>query len=89
MKKLFSFDWDCGSMGSIDGLFIATQEEVDALVGKEIYFGEVLGKYSEIYGIIEPDEIKVRITDQNVIVALLTVFGNTLCGYNPLDYLEE
>jgi len=89
MKKLFSFDWDCGSMGSIDGLFIATQEEVDALVGKEIYFGEVLGKYSEIYGTIEPDEIKVRITDQNVIVALLIVFGNTLCGYNPLDYLEE
>ena len=89
MKKLFSFYWNCGRIGFIDGLFIATQEQVNALIGKEVYFGDVLGKHSEIYGIIEKDDITLRITDQNVIAALINIFGESICGYNPLDYLEN
>ena len=47
-----------------------------------IYFGEVLGKHSEISGSLDSDEIKLITTDENVI----NVFkeNDIECGYNPL-----
>jgi hypothetical protein len=36
-------------MGALSGIFVAEEEAVEALIasGKEVYFGEVLGKHSE------------------------------------------
>ncbi|WP_394910517.1 DUF4406 domain-containing protein [uncultured Robinsoniella sp.] len=64
---LWKFYWDCGRQGSVEGIFKATKEEVDAAIGKEVYFGEILGKHSEIYGIIEDGEIDF-ISDDPLIV---------------------
>ena len=50
MNKLYKFHWDCGRMGNLDGVFIAEPKEIEALIGKEIHFGEVLGKHSDIQG---------------------------------------
>ena len=33
MKNLYKFHWDCGRQGDVNGLFVATQEEVDNLIG--------------------------------------------------------
>jgi hypothetical protein len=87
MKKLFKFEWDCGRMGIVDGLFIATEKEVDNLIGKEIYLGDALGKHSDISGTIEANEIKILGVSQDVVLELEKQ-GNTLCGYNPLEYIE-
>jgi hypothetical protein len=85
MRKLFKFYFNCGRMGKLDGLFIAYQEEIDELIGKNVYFGEVLGKHSEITGIIEKEEIKEISNDQELINKLEELFGSdTLCGINPL-----
>ena len=86
-KGVYKFDWDCGRQGSIDGVFVATDEDVKDIIGKEVYFGEVLGKHSEIYGPIEDGEIKL-ISDDNVVVDLFEKH-NIQCGFNPLDYYEE
>ena len=59
MKKLYSFYWDCGRMGNLQGLFIAEESEVQKILSKEVYFGEVLGKYSEIYGTVDFEDIEV------------------------------
>ena len=89
MRKLFKYSSDFGRMGKLEGLFIASQSQVDEVIGKEIYFGEVLGKHSEIETIIEPDEIEVFSDDQDTIDYLEEIFpSTTLCGYNPLDYYE-
>lgn len=87
MKKIFQFNCDCGRSGELDGIFVADHEEVENLIGKGIYFGEVLGKHSEIYGVLEEDEIKVISDDQEFIEKFEEIMGSgTISGFNPLDF---
>jgi len=59
-------------------------------IGEEIYFGEVLGKHSEIYGTLEEGDLIVKSEDQRFIDQLVAVIGSpTVSGYNPLDYIGE
>lgn len=88
-KLLWKFYWDCGREGYIEGLFVATKDEAGGLVGKQVYFGEVLGKHSEIYGEIESDEITQVPLDDESITKVAAVLGDTWSGYNPLHYLRE
>ena len=80
---LWSFYWDCGRQGKVEGLFKATKEEVENAIGKEVYFGEILGKHSEVYGTIEEGEIELVSDDP------IEVMSATESGYNPLEYLSE
>ncbi len=88
MKKLFKFHWDCGRMGDLDGAFVATQEEVDAIIGKEVYFGEILGKHSDIHGDLEKDNFTV-LTDDQDFIAKAEKFGLVPMGHHPLAYIDE
>ncbi len=86
MKKVFRLNVDCGRMGTLTGVFISTQEEVDMLISSklEVYFGEVLGKHSEIFGAISSNEISVVSDNQEVVKV---VEENELTnGYNPFEY---
>lgn len=91
MLKLYSFYWDCGRMGELEGLFVADSDEITKTIDKEIYFGEVLGKHSEISGTLEEEDLVVLSEDQEKIEWLLSLLGGgrTISGYNPLDYYEE
>lgn len=80
---LWSFYWDCGRQGEVEGLFKATKEEVENAIGKEVYFGEILGKHSEVYGTLEESEIEL-VSDNPI-----DVMNATESGYNPLEYLED
>ena len=89
MKKLYEFRWNCGRMGYLDGLFIAEETEIEALIGKEIYFGEVLGKHSEVHGTLEEKDLTVKTDDQDFISKFIEIIGDgTISGYNPLDYYD-
>jgi hypothetical protein len=89
MNNLYSFYVDCGRMGSLDGLFIATQEEVDKAIGKEVYFGEVLGKHSDVQGTLEAHEITLVSSDQDKVEWLLDLLGTCVSGFNPLEYISQ
>lgn len=78
---LWEFYWDCGRMGNVKGVLKATQEEVDDAIGKEVYFGEILDKHSEVYGTLGKGDLKL-ISDNPVEVA-----NARESGYNPLEYL--
>lgn len=86
MKALFKMDFDCGRMGNLEGVFIADTEDVEYLVNNKIsvYFGEVLGKHSEISGCVAESEIKQITTDENVINIVEEYGLNS--GYNPFEY---
>ena len=87
MKKVFRFNCDCGRQGELSGVFISTQEKVDFLIESkiEVYFGEVLGKHSEVYGRIEAKEITL-ISDNPEVVKVIE--DNKLeNGHNPFDYM--
>ena len=91
MKKVYKFYCDCGRMGELDGIFIAEEEDVKNAIGKEVYFGEVLGKHSEIGGELESSEITVCCENPEAVAIIETIAdGNgTISGFNPLNYLCE
>ena len=90
MKKLYEMNFDYGRMGTMQGLFVAEESDMQNLIGQEIYFGEALGKHSEVYGELEASYITVVSDDQEVINIIVQVIGSeSISGYNPFDYYEE
>lgn len=85
MKSLFKLQADCGRQGTLNGLFIAEKEHVDKLIesGIEVYFGEVLGKHSEVFGAMDESDIEFITSDVNVIEI---IEKHDLCnGFNPFE----
>jgi hypothetical protein len=88
MKGIYKFYWDYGRQGEVKGTFIATKEEVANIIGKEVYFGEILGKHSEIYNTVDEEDIEL-ITDDQAIIEVTEKIGILPTGYNPVDYYSE
>lgn len=85
MENLYEFNCDCGRMGSLKGRFLATPEEVKAIIGKYVVFGEVLGKHSDISGEIEENEIKL-ITDNQEFLSMVKKLNIDLeSGIDPIS----
>ena len=87
MKKLYKFFWDCYRGGCVEGVFAEEEEEVAKIIGEEIYFGEILGKHSEVCGTIKKNDIKVLSEDQDFIEKFEQIVGST--GYNPVSYFRD
>lgn len=86
MKKLYRFFWDCGRQGEVNGIFVAEEENIKESLGKEVYFGEILGKHSEICGELSEEDFEV-LTDDQEFIKKFQEFG-CASGYNPLSYLQ-
>ena len=86
-SAIYKFYWDCGRMGDVSSVFAASKSRVAEVMGKTIYFGEILGKHSEIYGPLDPIDITL-VTDDPVVVDLF-IEHKLECGYNPLRYVQE
>lgn len=87
MRKIYKFEADFGRMGDLEGVFVSTDEALQELYGKQIYFGEVLGKHSEVFLTLKPDHI-TEVTDDEKFIELFEKYGLEN-GYNPFDYYEE
>lgn len=55
-------------------------------IGKRVYFGEILGKHSEILGELEEKDLRV-LTEYHDFIEKFEEFG-CASGYNPLQYIE-
>lgn len=86
MKALYKMICRCGRMGDLEGIFVAEKEDVKILVeeGIEVYFGEVLGKHSDICGSIEAKEL-AEVTDDPKVIEIFEQY-NLSSGYNPFEY---
>lgn len=90
MNVIVSFYVDCGRQGDVEGLFVCDKAALEASYGKEVYFGEILGKHSEV--IIELDEscFEIKSDDQEFIAKFVEIIGDgTVSGYNPFDYMDD
>lgn len=89
MKAIYKFNFDCGRMGYLSGVFVEEEDKVKELIesGREVCFGEVLGKHSDIAGPIESQDITLVTNDANVVE--LFEKHDLSSGYNPFDYIEE
>lgn len=86
-KGLWQFSMGFGRMGDLDSIFVARKSEIDAIIGKEVYFGEVLGKHSQVYGTVEGENFELISANPDQVEFFETRIGST--GHNPFDYLEE
>lgn len=86
-KGIYSFYWDCGRSGELTGLFIATEERMKEVMGRSLYFGEVLGKHSEVYGTLNEDDVELITTDE-IAISIVEKYKLT-SGFNPLLYLKD
>jgi hypothetical protein len=87
MKGIYRFVWDCGRMGYMSGIFIAESRSIETLIGKDVDFGEALGKHSEIEGTIEEGDV-LLVTDDVEAVSMFEKYKLTT-GYNPLEYIRN
>jgi len=91
MKKLVRYNVDCGRMGSLDGLFICEDSDLDRIADYgTVSFGEVLGKHSDVRIKFTKEEFEILTDDQDFIDRLEKyVGGRSISGYNPLNYIDE
>jgi len=87
MLKLYKFQAGFGRYGALNGVFVEDDERVAKAIGKNIYFGEVLGKHSEVDLDLEEHHFKVMTEDQPFIHQFEKLELAT--GYNPFDYMED
>lgn len=89
-KILVKFHWDYGRMGNVNGLFITTKEKLEDVYGRDVYFGEILGKHSEVYGELNEEDFTIVSEEQDKIEWLQNLMGSeTISEYNPFDYLDD
>ena len=86
MKGLYRMEIDYGRMGDLSGIFIADTEDVKNLIeeGKEVSFGEVLGKHSEVNTAITDNDLTLITTDP-LVIGIVEEHGLEN-GFNPFDY---
>jgi G:T/U-mismatch repair DNA glycosylase len=85
-KGIYKLSLDCGRMGTLQGVFIATDRQVKELVSSkiEVYFGEILGKHSEVWSAIEKKHIKLLTTDSKAVEVVEKYDLSN--GVNPFNY---
>lgn len=87
-KALWHFQWNCGRQGIVEGLFVETDEEVKKYIGQDVYFGEILGKHSDIEGTLDEADLQ-RITDDPAFIAMFESLFDSSFGYNPMQYIKD
>lgn len=90
MLAIYEFYWDCGRQGNVSGLFVADKDEVKSFIGKEVYFGEILGKHSDVHGVLEDSDFEIKTEDQDFISKFVEIMGDgTISGYNPIEQIKQ
>ena len=89
MKKLYKFEVDFGRQGSLDGLFVSNESDFNMIIGKNVYFGEALGKHSDVEEVMTKEMFEVIELPDEVLDILEEKIGTTLSGFNPVDLLLE
>ncbi len=88
-QLLVEYHADFGRMGDLQGLFVCTEDELKAAMGESVYWGEVLGKHSEIDHDLSDDDITIKSEDQDFIAKLVDLLGTDISGFNPVSKIQE
>ena len=89
MLKLYRFCWPQCRGGDVEGLFVEDSDVVENAIGSDVYFGEICGKHSDVYGTLDEEDLTVVSEDQEKISWLVDILGRSISGYNPFDYIED
>ena len=93
-RAIYTFDCDLGRMGNVSGTFLQEIQKVENAKRNEytVYFGEILGKHSDIQLYVSELDLTQVTKDEKLVNAfeeILSLAGITHFGYNPFDYFED
>lgn len=84
--KLYRYQQDYGRMGSLDGVFIADEDDLKWFMGAEVWADDILGKHSEVQVCFNANTVRaLDISDQSV-SELHKVLGKNISGTTPYDF---
>ena len=87
MNGVYRFKFNAGRNGMLHGIFVADDKEIKTMMGRHLYFGEVLGKHSEIQGPLEEGDIEL-VTQDETFVKMFEALG-CATGFSPWHGLSE
>ena len=87
MRKLYKFERYFRRQGTLRGFFIEDEKLVEKVIGERIYFGEVLGKHSEIIIDLDDEDISIVTDDQDFIDKFEKLIGCS--GHNPISRWQD
>ena len=87
MKGIYKFHQDYGRMGSLNGIFTEDSGRVKEALGQCAYFGEALGKHSDIDCVITEENVTL-VSDAVVDVEVFERL-NLESGFNPISTLDK
>lgn len=71
----------------VEGTFVATDEEVAAVIGKTVHFGEICGKHSDV-SVVPTEQSMTLLTDNPDVVDAFVKFGFA-SGHNPVERFKD
>lgn len=86
MNKLWRWSFDSRG-GTLESYFTATEEEVQGILGETGWFGEVLGKHSDVSVRFTREQFDVISEDSAFVESFKEIIGST--GYLPFAVLED
>ena len=87
--KLYRFKWKSHQPNPLEGLLIATPQQVEQQIGKFVYFGEILDSTQRFYGWLEAEDFEVLPVPLQAVIELRESLGNRISGVYPFDYIVE
>jgi hypothetical protein len=87
MLKLYKYEADFDCFGSLDGIFVADDVDIANAIGRSVYFGEILGKHSEVTDDLTEDSFEVVTDDQDFIQKFQALGCES--GWNPVKLLRR
>lgn len=79
MKKLWKLEWNIENE-TVGGLFIATDEEMQSLIGKEIHCGYSAGSISGLTVMVKDEEVHL-VSDNLAVVETIEKYGENLLKF--------
>lgn len=83
MKKLWKLEWKIEGV-AIGGLFVATDEEVQAIVGKEVCFSDEVGDFSGLKGTVKDEEITF-VSDSLIVIESVEKYHSNFFAFPETD----
>jgi hypothetical protein len=88
MNLLALFNWDLGRHGQVSSVFICDRDELESAYGAFLDFGDFTHTGVQISGVLEETDITILSDDPDTVARMLTAFGETVVGRNPLLLLR-
>ena len=87
MKGIYRFGLDYGRMGEIDAVFVVDSDDIKKIDGETIYFGEILGKHSDVECEVSAEHFEL-ISDKPEEVEMFERL-QLQCGHSPFDHWDQ